>query len=67
MARPVVVGPLRIWAVYGSHGDRIAVELNGERAEYGRNDRTARAVLAWQAYRERLPGPAVSYTHSPKG
>jgi hypothetical protein len=65
MARPVTVGPLRLWAKHGAHGDVIVCEHGGARVEYPRSNRTARSVAAWQAYRDRDDAAASSYPYLP--
>lgn len=65
MPRAVLVGPLRLWAKNGSHGDVIVCEHAGVRVEYPRSNRTARSAAAWQAYRERDTAIAASYPYLP--
>lgn len=65
MARVVTVGPLRLWAKHGSGGDILVVEHAGQRAEHPRSSRSARAVTAWAAYRDKDHVAAASYKYLP--
>lgn len=66
MARPILVGPLRLWAEHGSGGDILIAEHDGRRYRYPRSDRSARATVAWQAYRLRDIGSAASFPYLPQ-